>query len=123
MTDDKFNKLDEMIEAALTDQDHEILKETEELGYLALGLSQFGGKLGWVTWVLMLLQGTMFVAAVWCAIKFYAADTALLAIQWGIPSAALAIMALQIKLSLAPQMQADRVIREVKRLQLMIISK
>jgi hypothetical protein len=123
MTDDKFSKLDEMIETALTDQDHEILKETEELGYFALGLSQFDGKLGWVTWILMLLQVTMFGAAIWCGVKFYGADTALLAIKWGIPSAVLAILALQIKLSLVPQMQADRVIREVKRLQLMIISK
>lgn len=115
-----MNKLDRLIEEALQEQDRDILHETEELGFFALGLSQFSGKLGWVTWVLMIVQTAMFVVAVWCGFHFFGATEALPALKWGLSSATLALMAVQLKLSLTPQMQADRVIRELKRIELMV---
>jgi len=65
MTEKHKSKLDNMIEAALTSQDQKIFEETEELGFFALALSQFGGRLGWVTWVIMIVQISMFIAALW----------------------------------------------------------
>jgi uncharacterized membrane protein len=109
-----------MIEEALTGHDRDILKGTEELGWFQLGLSQFSGKLGWVTWVVMLVQIALFVIGVYCAVQFFAAIDTLLAVKWGISGGVLMLMATQLKLSLMPQLQADRVIREVKRLQLII---
>lgn len=123
MSKNEMSKLDKMIEEALTGEDRRIFSETEELGFFALGLSQFGGKLGWVTWVLMVVQTTMFIAAVWCGFRFFGATEVLPAVKWGLSCAVLALMATQIKLSLTPQMQADRVIREVKRLELLIATK
>ncbi len=122
MTNSEKTRLDDLIKAALTGQDKDILKETEELGYLALGLSQFGGKLGWVTWVIMVVQAVLFIVGVCCAVQLFAAVDVLAAVKWGISSAVLMIMAVQLKLSLAPQMQADRVIREVKRLELLVVN-
>lgn len=116
------NDLEKMIKAALTGQDREILEGTEELGWFALGLKQFTGKLGWVTWVLMVVQTTMFIAGAYFGIKFLNASELLPAVKNGTGSAVLLLMAAQIKLSLMPQIQADRVIREVKRLQLLIAS-
>jgi len=115
-----MNKLDRLIEEALQDQDRDILDQTEELGYFALGLSQFSGKLGWVTWVLMIVQAAMFIGAVWCGVHFFAATETLSALKWGLSSATLALMGTQLKLSLMPQMQADRIIRELKRIELML---
>ncbi|UZD91772.1 DUF6768 family protein [Cognatishimia activa] len=116
------NDLDKMIKAALTGHDREILDGTEELGWFALGLKQFTGKLGWVTWVLMVVQTAMFIAGAYLGIKFLNATELLPAVKNGIGSAVLLLMATQLKLSLMPQMQADRVIREVKRLQLIMAS-
>lgn len=123
MSNEEMSKLDKMIEAALTGEDREIFEKTEELGFFALGLSQFGGKLGWVTWVLMIVQSVMFLGAVWCGYHFYNAVDVLPAVKWGISCAILALMATQLKLSLTPQMQADRVIREVKRVELLLASR
>ncbi|MEO0912390.1 MAG: DUF6768 family protein [Pseudomonadota bacterium] len=123
MSKTEMSKLDRMIEEALEGEDKRVFAETGELGYFALGLSQFGGKLGWVTWVIMLLQGAMFLAAVWCGIRFFGAVEVLAAVKWGISGAVLSLMAIQLKLSLMPQMQADRVIREVKRLELLVASR
>lgn len=115
-----MNKLDRLIEEALSDEDKEMLRETRELGWFALGASQFSGKLGWVTWVIMSVQIAMFVAAVWTGLKFFAAEDVLTALKWGLPSATLAIVATIMKTSLMPQMQADRILRELKRVELMI---
>ncbi|MGR3812988.1 MAG: DUF6768 family protein [Cognatishimia activa] len=114
------NDLDRMIEDALKGQDSEILRETQELGWFQLGLSQFGGKLGWVTWVVMIVQIALFAVGVYCAVQFFGATEAILAVKWGVSGGVLILMATQLKLSLMPQLQADRVIREVKRLQLIM---
>ena len=123
MSEKETSKLDEMIKAALTGKDRQIFEDTKELGFFALGLSQFGGKLGWITWMLTIVQTVMFLGALWCGVKFYGATAVLPAIKWGISCAVLALMAVQIKLSLVPQMQADRIIREMKRIELLLASK
>ena len=123
MSEKETSKLDEMIKAALTGQDRQIFEDTKELGFFALGLSQFGGKLGWITWMLTIVQTVMFLGALWCGVKFYGATAVLPAIKWGISCAVLALMAVQIKLSLVPQMQADRIIREMKRIELLLASR
>lgn len=115
-----MTKIDDLIREALEDGDRKILDQTEELGYFALGLSQFSGKLGWVTWVIMIVQTSLFIIGVWCAVQFFAATDVLMALKWGLPSAVLLLMGITLKLSLMPQMQADRIIREVKRVELLL---
>lgn len=115
-----MSKLDQLIEEALSDQDKEMLHETRELGWFALGASQFTGKLGWVSWVLMITQTALFLAGVWTAWHFFATDDVLTALKWGLSSATLMIVATILKTSLMPQMQADRILRELKRVELMI---
>ncbi|SPH18615.1 hypothetical protein DEA8626_02155 [Defluviimonas aquaemixtae] len=115
-----MTKLDELIEEALRDEDRDILEATAEQGWFALGLSQFRGRLGWVTWLVMIVQATMFIIGVWCAIRFFGATEVLAALKWGLSAAVLMLMATALKMSLMPQLQADRVLREVKRLELIV---
>jgi len=84
-----MNKLDTLIKEALSQEEQGILENTQELGWFALGRSQFQGKLGWVTWVIMITQAVLFLIG-------------------------------SLKFSLMPKMQADRVLREIKRVELLI---
>ena len=118
-----MTKLDDMIEEALAQEDRQILAETEELGWFALSREQFTGKLGWVTWVIMITQVGLFAAGAWCAVWFFQATEVLAALKWGISGAVLWIMAINLKLSLMPKMQADRVIRELRRVELMLAAR
>lgn len=95
--------------------------QTEESDRCALGLSQFSGKLGWVTWVIMTIQTSMFLGGAWCGWRFFQANEVLSALKWGLPGATLVILALVLKTSIMPQMQADRVLRELKRVELLIV--
>ena len=118
-----MQKLDDMIREALEGEDREILAETEELGFFPLVFSQFRGKLGWIAWVLTVVQTAMFLVGVWCAVNFFTATEVIPALRWGISMAVLWILATNIKLSMMPQMQADRVIRELRRVELMLAAR
>ncbi len=115
-----MDKLDEMIEEALKEEDREIWEASGELGYFAQAFGIFRGPQGWVAWVVMAVQLLMLLGAIWCAVEFYAASTALAAVKWGVSAAVLALMGGMMKMSLMPVMQADRVIREVKRIELLL---
>ena len=116
-----MSRLDDLIAEALSAEEKEMLKDTAEPGWFRLGLDQFRGRYGWVTWVVMIVQATLFLAGVWCAVRFFAATEVLEALHWGLPAAVLVIVATVLKTSLMPQMQADRVLREIKRLELLIV--
>ena len=112
--------LDRMIDEALNAEERELLSVIgEEPGYFKQVFGLFGGPLGWITWLMMIVQGIMFIAAVWMAVHFFNATDTLEALKWGLPSAVLLIMSGMMKLITAwPSLQANRVIREVKRLEL-----
>jgi len=118
-----MNTLDTMLDETLQGEDRRIWNETQELGWFELSLAQFTGTLGWVTWVIMVTQVTLFALGLWCAIAFFQATEVLAALKWGISGAVLWIMAINLKLSLMPKMQADRVIRELRRIELMMAAR
>lgn len=118
-----MDKLDALIREALEGEDREILRQTEELGWFALVFSQFRGRLGWVAWVLTVVQTAMFLAGLWCAVRFFQTTEVIAALRWGFSATVLWILATNIKLSMMPQMHADRVIRELRRVELLLARK
>jgi len=118
-----MDKLDEMIKEALEAEDQTLWAETEELGYFAAAFGLFRGKTAWVNWLVMLVQMMMFFVAVWCAIRFFGATDVLIAVKWGISSAVLLLAALTMKMSLMIPMQGNRVIREIRRFELILASR
>lgn len=119
MSTNTNDSLDAMIDEALTAEERDLLHAIgDEPGYFSQVWGVFGGPTGWVSWLLMLFQTLMFAAAVYAAIRFFNAADTLEAVKWGLPSATLLILAAQTKMLLWPALQANRVIREIKRLEL-----
>lgn len=114
-----MKKLDDMIEEALSAEDRAIWEEGRDPGYFRTAFSMFGGAQGWVVWVVMVVQAALFLVGVYCAWRGLAAEEVLGAVKWGLSGATLILMATTLKLSLMPQMQAERILRELKRLELM----
>lgn len=113
--------IDRMIEEALQGEEQALFRETaREPGFVGQTIGLFGGRNGWVNLLLMVAQAALFIAGAWAGWRFFQADTVLAALQWGLPSAVLLLMALIIKMGLMPEIQANRLIREVKRLELQI---
>nr|WP_314443225.1 DUF6768 family protein [uncultured Sphingomonas sp.] len=115
---------DMTIDAALAAEEKELLRKIgEEPAYLQQAMGIFEGRTGWVNAVLMVTQAVAFIAGVWAAWQFFAATDALTAVRWGLPAVTLLLMALTIKMALWPTIQANRVIRELRRLELVMVSR
>ena len=113
--------LDTMIDEALDAEQRELLHSIgEEPGFFAQALGLFTGRTAWVHLLLMVVQTVFFVAGVWAAWNFFEAPDALTAVRWGIPAAVLLLTGLIIKMALWPTMETNRVIRELKRIELQI---
>ncbi len=113
--------IDKMIEEALDGEEQALFRETAtEPGFFHQTFGLFGGRAGWVNAVLMVTQTAAFFAGAWAAWRFFQADNALSALHWGLPATVLLLASLVMKLSLVPALQANRVLRELKRLELQI---
>lgn len=113
--------LDEMIDRALDAEERELLRGIgEEPGFVTQALGLFGGRTGWVSVVLLIVQGAAFVGGAWAAWEFFAARDLLTALRWGLPSAVLLLMSLTIKMAMWPSLEANRLMRELKRIELQI---
>ena len=104
--------IDRMIDEALEGENQTLFRET------ARGI--FSGGMGWANAVLMVTQGVIFIAGVWAGWRFFQATDTLSALHWGLPAAVLVLMATILKTALMPVLQANRVMRELKRLELQI---
>lgn len=113
--------LDKLIDEALDAEERDLLRSIgDEPGFFGQAFGIFRGPAAWVNVLLMAVQGLLFVAGVWAAWNFFQAGDALTAARWGMPAAVLLLTALIIKMAMWPTIQANRVIRELKRLELQI---
>ena len=113
--------VDSLIEEALGREEREILDRIgAEPGFFGLALGLFSGKLGWVNALLMIVQGALFLGGAYAAWMFFAADETVSQLRWGLPSAVLLILATMIKMALWPNIQTDRLMRELKRIELQL---
>ena len=113
--------IDRMIEEALDGEEQALFRETaREPDFFHQAFGVFGGRNGWVNVLMIAAQGGLFIGGVWAAWRFFAAETVLAALHWGLPAAVLLLMSLIIKMGLMPELQANRLMRELKRLQLQV---
>jgi hypothetical protein len=119
----EMNKIDRMIEEALAEEDSAVLEATAEQGYLALIVGQFRGKNGWVTWLSTVAMLAYGVLAVWTAWRFFTLEDPMQALKYGLVAVVSVIVVGMFKLNLLYTAQIDRVVRELKRVELMLANR
>lgn len=113
--------LDKLIDEALESEERELLRSIgEEPRYMTQLLGLFDGKTGWLNAIMLVAQTLLFVAGAWMAWNFYEASDTLSALHWGMPAAVFLLMSLIIKMALWPTIQTNRLMRELKLIQLQI---
>lgn len=117
-----MSELDRMIEKTLNDEDRAFLARlNSEPGYFSQVGGLLSGSTAWINILLMIVQAVMFFAGAWCAWEFFQTTDTVMALRWGFSAATLMILAALLKIgTLWPTMQANRVLREVKRLELQL---
>jgi hypothetical protein len=68
----------------------------------------------------MVTQSVLFLAGCWAAWEFFRSTDALGALHWGLPASVAILASLVIKLSMWPTIHTNRIIRELKRVELQI---
>lgn len=116
-----MSDLDRMIEESLREADRNAPAMSAEPGYFRQAIALFTGRMAWVHWVIMIAQGAMFIAGVYCAVNFFQASEPLAGLRWGLPGTVLLVVSAIFKTTLAPELATNRLLMEIKRLELRIV--
>jgi len=112
--------LDRRIAEALNDEDRDILSQFDEEGLFAQVVGIFRGKLGWITALMTFIALVLTIVGIYAVWKFITVDELMPMLRWGALAWALLTAQMMIKLWTWMHMGNNRVIREVKRLELQI---
>ena len=113
--------LDKMIEDALGDEESEVLRRIGgDAGFVERAMGMFGAGMEWMVRFMLFGQAMLFFAGAWAAWKFFQADDPVLQLRWGLPAAVLLLGSLAVKLAVGPPIFHNRVMRELKRIELQI---
>lgn len=118
-----MRELDGALDEALRAEERDLLRRIgDEPGFFRQAASVFDGRAGWVSAILMGVQTAAFLAGAWAAWNFFQAAETLSALRWGLPAAVLLLTGLTIKLALWPVMHTNRLLQELKRVELLIVA-
>ena len=115
-----MNKFDEMIDQALSAEDRELLARHGEPGYVTQALGMFRGPWSWVMWLINVVGGVAFVGALYALWQVYSAADVLSAVKWGVAGLVLFQFTVVGKGFMGAHLEANRVLREVKRVELQL---
>jgi len=115
-----MSNLDRMIEEALDTEDRAILERYGEQGVFAQMFSVYDGKMRWLAVMATVMTFALFIGAVYCAWKFFGATDAVPATRWAAAALVLMVMVGFLKLWFWLRMESNRILREVKRVELQV---
>jgi hypothetical protein len=116
--------LDDLVEAELSREERELLSRIgEEPGFFGQALGLFGGRLGWVNAWMMFAQAVLFFGGAYAAWRFFGQAETVSQLRWGLPAAVLLITSLMIKMAMWPELHANRLMRELKRIELQLAAR
>ncbi len=116
-----MSKIDDMIDEALSEDERALLEHyAGEPGYVRQAFGLFRGRLGWVMWFVGIVQVLLFFAALYCLWELFSVSDLMTALRWGIVAVILVQLSTLLRGFMGMQFEANRVLREVKRLELRV---
>jgi len=116
-----MRNVDELIDEALDAEERELLRSIgDEPGFIERAMGMFGAGVHWMVAFMMVGQTLLFLAGVWAAWGFFEATDPVTQLRWGLPSAVLLLASLAVKLAVAPAIHTNRLMRELKRIELQL---
>lgn len=115
-----MDDLDRKIEEALSAEDRDFLDSFGEQGLFGQWFSVYNGKLRWIAVYATVVIFALFGGAVYCGWHFLSADAPLEATRWGAGAVILMVMVGFLKMWFWMRMETNRILREVKRVELQI---
>ncbi|MHA6326141.1 DUF6768 family protein [Roseivivax sp. CAU 1753] len=115
--------LDTRVDELTTETDKHLLRSSQPHGWLGTVRAMRNSRLAWVFWISWVIHIALFILGIIWGFRFLAATDALSALKYGLPSATALILAVQIKTGMAPHLHAERILRELKRIEVLILAR
>ncbi|MCG8414527.1 MAG: hypothetical protein MI746_09960 [Pseudomonadales bacterium] len=116
--------IDEQIRQALNQEDQELLAKTDnEAGLFDLVGMSFKGKKAWMTWYMWIMGFVVFFLGLYALNLFLGEEDLKTSIGWALVIIACMFVITLIKVISWQQMNKLEIMREIKRLELRILSK
>ena len=116
-----MSDLDKLIEEALGTEDAELLtRYGGERGFFAEALSAFQGPTAWVIWLIYIVQIVMFGIGVYFTWHLFQTADLMIGLRYGLGALLMFLMGAILKTGMGMRIETNRIIREVKRLELQV---
>ncbi len=115
-----FEKIDELIKEALTQEEAKFYDKLDEQGLFHKMKGVFMGKLGWLVAIMNIMHLLVFGVFVYCCIQFFEVEEVNMLIKWGFGCMACLVAMSMMKMFTWMQMDKNSIIRELKRLELQV---
>ena len=115
-----MKNIDDLIGKALTEEDRALLASQAEPGYPAQAFGLFRGPMAGIMWLVNVAGGAAFLAGAYAIWQMFATADALIAVRWGVGALFLFQITTLCKTFMGNQMQTNRMLRELKRLELQV---
>jgi len=115
-----MNKIDDLIGRALTEEDRALLANHGEPGYLAQAFGIFRGPMAGIMWMVNVASGAAAIAGMYAIWRLSGTTDALVAVKWGVGALFLFQVTTLCKTFMGSRMESNRLLREIKRLELQV---
>lgn len=115
-----MDKIDEAIGRALSDEDRALLVRHGEPGYVAQAFGLFRGPMAWALWAAYIAGGIAFLVGLYALWQMISASEVLSAVKWGVGALFLFQITVVTKGFMGSHMEANRMLRELKRVELQV---
>ncbi|WP_242205331.1 DUF6768 family protein [Aestuariivivens insulae] len=114
--------IDKLIKETLTQEEAKFYEGLEEQNVIQMLGGLFQGKNKWIMYLMNVMTLVFFVLFVYCLVQFFNTEAVNELIKWGIGSIAFLLGVSMLKVFAWMQMDKNALMREIKRLELQILS-
>ncbi len=118
----EMEEIDALIKETLNEEESKFYDSLEEQNLFEMLFGLFRGKNAWINILLNIVIMITFIIFIYCGIQFFNAETTNELIKWGLGSLTLLLSISMMKLYAFMQMDKNAILREIKRLELLVIS-
>lgn len=118
----EIEEVDQLIRETLNEEEAKFYDALEEQNIFEMLFGLFKGKNAWINILLNVMILVFFVALIYSAIQFFNAETTETLIKWGLGCVAFLLGVSMLKLYAWMQMDKYAILREMKRLELQVMS-
>jgi hypothetical protein len=117
-----MSKIDDLIQETLSAEDEALLERYgKEPAYLTQAFALFRGRLGWTMWLVGVVQLLLFLGAIVTFWQMFVVDDVMSVLRWGVGTVVLVQLSTLLRSFMGMHFEANRMIREIKRLELRIV--